>query len=74
MDTIQKLKQEVFTTDKYRWEWMHYTNEDENTDKIYLIDNKNELTGIPTTLQYDNLTIDDLTEMKKWLKYLNKKG
>lgn len=76
MDAIQeitdKLKQEVFTVDKYRFEWMHYTNEAENANKIYLIDNKNELLGIPTTIQYDNLTVNDLESMKKWLEHLNK--
>ena len=62
----------MFTVDKYRFEWMHYTNEAENANKIYLIDNKNELLGIPTTIQYDNLTVNDLESMKKWLEHLNK--
>lgn len=74
-NTIQeitdKLKQEVFTLDKYRFEWFLAVDENNNPTKIYLIDNKSELLGIPTTLNYDNLTINDLENMKKWLKHLN---
>lgn len=69
-EITQKLKEEVFLMDKQekenRFEWIHTTD-----NHIYLIDNKNELIGIPVTMKYDQLLIEDLEAMKKWINHLN---
>ena len=41
-------------------------------NKIYLVDNENEMWAIPTSLKQEELTLEDKEQLINWLEYLNK--